>query len=73
MDYEDFLKYQKQKSKIQRQVSRLFRETLSAVSDTMNNFFMNQVEVIYDKTWQFIQHPALRHTHGWLCEDIHFV
>ena len=58
-DYEGFLKYQKQKWKIQRQARtrrrRLFGERSNAVSDTLNNFFMNQAEVIYAKTWQVLE------------------
>ena len=59
-NYVAFLKYQKQKWKIQRQARvrrrRLFGErSNAATSDALSNFFRNQAEVIYVKTWQVLQ------------------
>ncbi|KAJ5749780.1 DNA polymerase epsilon catalytic subunit A [Penicillium manginii] len=58
-DYEGFLKYQKQKWKIQKQARirrrQLFGERPSAASDSLSNFFRNQAQMLYISTWQVIQ------------------
>ncbi|OJJ51408.1 hypothetical protein ASPZODRAFT_57001 [Penicilliopsis zonata CBS 506.65] len=58
-DYAGFLKYQKQKWKIQRQARtrrrQLFGERSNAASDSLSNFFRNQAEMLYISTWQILQ------------------
>lgn len=58
-DYVGFLKYQKQKWKIQRQARirrrRLFGERTNVTSDSLSNFFRSQAELLYVKTWQILQ------------------
>ena len=58
-DYVGFLKYQKQKWKIQRQARtrrrQLFGERPNIASDSLSNFFRNQSEMVYIKTWQVLQ------------------
>lgn len=59
-DYQGFLKYQKQKWKIQRQ-ARIRRRQLfgekpsSGASNSLSNFFRNQAEMMYISTWQVLQ------------------
>ncbi|KAI9929220.1 DNA polymerase epsilon catalytic subunit [Aspergillus wentii] len=58
-DYEGFLKYQKQKWKIQKQARvrrrQLFGERTNVTTDSLSNFFRNQAELLYINTWQVIQ------------------
>ena len=58
-DYEGFLKYQKQKWKIQKQARirrrELFGERVNASTDGLSNFFREQAELIYVNTWQILQ------------------
>ena len=58
-DYEDFLRYQKKKWKIQKQARirrrQLFGERSNAASDTLGGFFRNQAELLFTKTWQVLQ------------------
>ncbi|KAJ5174824.1 DNA polymerase epsilon catalytic subunit A [Penicillium canariense] len=58
-DYEGFLKYQKQKWKIQKQARvrrrQLFGERTNVASDPLSNFFRNQAQMLYISTWQVLQ------------------
>ncbi|KAJ5095595.1 hypothetical protein NUU61_004951 [Penicillium alfredii] len=58
-DYQGFLKYQKQKWKIQKQARvrrrQLFGERPNAASDSLSNFFRNQAQMLYISTWQVLQ------------------
>ncbi|KAK2800573.1 DNA polymerase epsilon catalytic subunit [Onygenales sp. PD_10] len=58
-DYEGWLKYQKQKWKIQKQARlrrrKLFGERTTTTSNAIGNFFRNQAELVYVKTWQVLQ------------------
>ncbi|KAL1959793.1 hypothetical protein VTO42DRAFT_938 [Malbranchea cinnamomea] len=58
-NYQGWLKYQKQKWKIQKQARmrrrELFGEKVNTSSDTLSNFFREQVELIYVNTWQILQ------------------
>lgn len=58
-DYEGWLKYQKQKWKIQKQARirrrQLFGEKPSVTSDKLGKFFRNQAELLYVDTWQILQ------------------
>lgn len=58
-DYEGFLKYQKQKWKIQKQARirrrQLFGERPHVASDSLSNFFRNQAQMLYISTWQVLQ------------------
>lgn len=58
-DYVGFLKYQKQKWKIQKQARirrrQLFGEKPNIASDSLSNFFRNQAELLYISTWQVLQ------------------
>ncbi|KAJ5590915.1 DNA polymerase epsilon catalytic subunit A [Penicillium hetheringtonii] len=58
-DYEGFLKYQKQKWKIQKQARirrrQLFGERPNVASDSLSNFFRNQAQMLYISTWQVLQ------------------
>ncbi|PWY92538.1 DNA polymerase epsilon catalytic subunit A [Aspergillus heteromorphus CBS 117.55] len=57
-DYEGFLKYQKQKWKIQKQARirrrQLFGEKANATNDSLSNLFRNQAELLYINTWQIL-------------------
>ncbi|OJD26025.1 DNA polymerase epsilon catalytic subunit A [Blastomyces percursus] len=58
-DYEGWLKYQKQKWKIQKQARirrrKLFGERTSTTTSAISNFFRNQAELVYVRTWQILQ------------------
>lgn len=58
-DYEGWVKYQKQKWKIQKQARirrrQLFGERPTVASDTIGQFFRNQAELLYIDTWQVLQ------------------
>ncbi|KAI1957403.1 DNA polymerase epsilon catalytic subunit [Ophidiomyces ophidiicola] len=58
-DYEGWLKYQKQKWKIQKNARlrrrKLFGERTVVASDSISNFFRNQAELTYVSTWQILQ------------------
>ncbi|CAL5870199.1 uncharacterized protein PFLUO_LOCUS4434 [Penicillium psychrofluorescens] len=58
-DYEGFLKYQKQKWKIQKQARvrrrQLFGEHVNVTSDSLSSFFRNQAQMLYISTWQVLQ------------------
>ncbi|GJP90591.1 DNA polymerase epsilon catalytic subunit [Aspergillus niger] len=58
-DYVGFLKYQKQKWKIQKQARirrrQLFGERANAGGDSLSNLFRNQAELLYINTWQILQ------------------
>ncbi|KAJ6115701.1 DNA polymerase epsilon catalytic subunit A [Penicillium sp. IBT 18751x] len=58
-DYEGFLKYQKQKWKIQKQARirrrQLFGERTNVATDSLSNFFRNQAQMLYISTWQVLQ------------------
>lgn len=58
-DYVGFLRYQKQKWKIQKQARirrrQLFGEKSNVASDSLSNYFRNQAETLYIKTWQVLQ------------------
>ncbi|OCK81484.1 DNA polymeras-like protein epsilon [Lepidopterella palustris CBS 459.81] len=58
-DYKGWLRYQKQKWKIQRQARKrrrqLFGEKQSDASDAIGSFFRNQAELLYISTWQLLQ------------------
>ncbi|SLM36534.1 dna polymerase epsilon catalytic subunit a [Lasallia pustulata] len=58
-DYEGFLRYQKQKWKIQKQARtrrrQLFGERTNASSDTLGGFFRNQAEMLFINTWQVLE------------------
>jgi DNA polymerase epsilon subunit 1 len=58
-DYEGWLRYQKQKWKIQKQARirrrQLFGERNNAATDGLSNFFRNQAELLFVSTWQILQ------------------
>lgn len=58
-DYQGFLKYQKQKWKIQKQARirrrQLFGERANVATDSLSNFFRNQAQMLYISTWQVLQ------------------
>ena len=58
-DYEGWLKYQKQKWKIQKQQRarrrQLFGEKRTDAADAIGSFFRNQAEMLYISTWQLLQ------------------
>lgn len=58
-DYAGFLKYQKQKWKIQKQARtrrrQLFGERANVATDSLSSFFRNQAELLYISTWQVLQ------------------
>ncbi|KAJ5808599.1 DNA polymerase epsilon catalytic subunit A [Penicillium riverlandense] len=58
-DYEGFLKYQKQKWKIQKQARvrrrQLFGERVNVASNSLSSFFRNQAQMLYISTWQVLQ------------------
>lgn len=58
-DYLGFLKYQKQKWKIQKQARRrrrqLFGDKSNVATDSLSNYFRNQAELLYINTWQVLQ------------------
>lgn len=58
-NYEGFLKYQKQKWKIQKQARirrrELFGERVNTSSDVLSTFFREQAELVYVNTWQILQ------------------
>ncbi|RAH66926.1 DNA polymerase epsilon catalytic subunit POL2 [Aspergillus aculeatinus CBS 121060] len=58
-DYVGFLKYQKQKWKIQQQARirrrQLFGERVNVTTDSLSNLFRNQAELLYINTWQVLQ------------------
>ncbi|KMU90314.1 DNA polymerase epsilon catalytic subunit A [Coccidioides immitis H538.4] len=58
-DYEGWLKYQKQKWKIQKHARlrrrKLFGERTNVATDALSNFFRNQAELTYVSTWQILQ------------------
>lgn len=58
-NYEAWLRYQKQKWKIQKQARvrrrKLFGERSNTSSDAISNFFREQAELVYVNTWQILQ------------------
>ncbi|KAJ5888486.1 DNA polymerase epsilon catalytic subunit A [Penicillium taxi] len=58
-DYQGFIKYQKQKWKIQKQARlrrrQLFGERTNVASDSLSGFFRNQAQMLYISTWQVLQ------------------
>ncbi|RJE19848.1 DNA polymerase [Aspergillus sclerotialis] len=58
-DYVGFLKYQKQKWKIQKQARvrrrQLFGDRANVATDSLSNYFRNQAELLYINTWQVLQ------------------
>ncbi|KAL4879667.1 hypothetical protein BJY04DRAFT_220006 [Aspergillus karnatakaensis] len=58
-DYVGFLKYQKQKWKIQKQARlrrrQLFGERANTGGDSLSHLFRNQAELLYISTWQVLQ------------------
>ncbi|KAJ5439457.1 DNA polymerase epsilon catalytic subunit A [Penicillium daleae] len=58
-DYQGFIKYQKQKWKIQKQARvrrrQLFGERTNVATDGLSNFFRNQAQMLYISTWQVLQ------------------
>ncbi|KAL6240084.1 DNA polymerase epsilon catalytic subunit A [Aspergillus navahoensis] len=58
-DYVGFLKYQKQKWKIQKQARlrrrQLFGERANTGGDSLSHLFRNQAELLYISTWQILQ------------------
>ncbi|BAE56228.1 unnamed protein product [Aspergillus oryzae RIB40] len=58
-DYVGFLKYQKQKWKIQKQARirrrQLFGERTNIANDSLSHLFRNQAELLYISTWQVLQ------------------
>ena len=58
-DYEGFLRYQKQKWKIQKQARirrrQLFGERNNAAADSLGSLFQNQAELLFINTWQLLQ------------------
>ncbi|KAJ9368773.1 hypothetical protein DTO282E5_6508 [Paecilomyces variotii] len=58
-DYVGFLKYQKQKWKIQKQARvrrrQLFGDRVNVASDSLSHYFRNQAEMLYISTWQVLQ------------------
>ncbi|KAI9822489.1 MAG: DNA polymerase epsilon catalytic subunit [Pycnora praestabilis] len=59
VDYEAWLRYQKQKWKIQKQARirrrQLFGERSNTSSDAIGSFFRNQAESLFISTWQVLQ------------------
>jgi DNA polymerase epsilon subunit 1 len=58
-DYQGFIKYQKQKWKIQKQARvrrrQLFGERTNVATDGLSGFFRNQAQMLYISTWQVLQ------------------
>ncbi|OCL01676.1 DNA polymeras-like protein epsilon [Glonium stellatum] len=58
-DYKGWLRYQKQKWKIQKQARirrrQLFGEKQTDTSDAIGNYFRNQAELLFISTWQLLQ------------------
>lgn len=58
-DYVGFIKYQKQKWKIQKQARlrrrQLFGEKGNSGTDSLSHLFRNQAELLYISTWQVLQ------------------
>ena len=58
-DYEGFLRYQKQKWRIQKQARKrrrqLFGERSNTASDSLGGLFRNQAELLFINTWQVLQ------------------
>ncbi|KAL1987179.1 hypothetical protein VTN96DRAFT_4511 [Rasamsonia emersonii] len=58
-DYQGFIKYQKQKWKIQKQARirrrQLFGERSNVATDSLSHFFRNQAELLFISTWQVLQ------------------
>ena len=58
-DYRGFLRFQKQKWKIQKQARirrrHLFGERNNAASDSLGGLFRNQAEILFSNTWQLLQ------------------
>lgn len=58
-DYEGFLRYQKQKWRIQKQARirrrQLFGERNNTASDSLGGLFRNQAEMLFTNTWQVLQ------------------
>jgi DNA polymerase epsilon subunit 1 len=58
-DYQGFLRYQKQKWKIQKQARirrrQLFGERSNVATDSLSHFFRNQAELLFISTWQVLQ------------------
>lgn len=58
-DYQGFIKYQKQKWKIQKQARvrrrQLFGERTNVATDGLSSFFRNQAQMLYISTWQVLQ------------------
>lgn len=58
-DYPGFIKYQKQKWKIQKQARvrrrQLFGERTNVATDGLSSFFRNQAQMLYISTWQVLQ------------------
>jgi len=58
-DYQGWLKYQKQKWKIQKQARKrrrqLFGEREPDAGDSLGTLFRNQAELIFSSTWQILQ------------------
>ncbi|KAI9804136.1 MAG: DNA polymerase epsilon catalytic subunit [Sarcosagium campestre] len=61
-DYQGWLRYQKQKWRIQRHARirrrQLFGERSHKASDAIGNFFRNQAELLFNTTWQVLQFRA---------------
>ncbi|CRG85659.1 DNA polymerase epsilon subunit 1 [Talaromyces islandicus] len=58
-DYEGFIKYQKQKWKIQKQARirrrQLFGERSTYAADSLSQFFRNQAELLFISKWEVLQ------------------
>ena len=58
-DYQNWLRYQKQKWKIQKQVRQrrrqLFGERRVDASDAISSFFRNQAQSLFTSTWQILE------------------
>lgn len=58
-NYVGFLKYQKQKWRIQKQARlrrrQLFGDRSNVATDSLSNYFRNQAELLYINTWQVLQ------------------
>ncbi|KAL9625564.1 MAG: hypothetical protein Q9160_000277 [Pyrenula sp. 1 TL-2023] len=58
-DYTEWLKYQKQKWKIQKHARarrrQLFGERTNAAQDPLSNMFRNQAEFLFSNTWHILQ------------------
>ncbi|KAK4697394.1 DNA polymerase epsilon subunit 1, partial [Lecanoromycetidae sp. Uapishka_2] len=58
-NYEEFLRYQKRKWKIQKQARirrrQLFGERSNQAADALGGFFRNQAETVFINTWQVLQ------------------